>query len=198
MVLSNRFTEALVWATQLHADQRRRISGEPYVAHLLRVTGIVLEHGGSEDDAIAALLHDAVEDQGGAEAREAIRRRFGEQVARVVDECSDTDQTPKPPWRERKNAYLAHLPVASSGARLVAAADKLDNVRSLLMNLRAEGRQVWKHFKGGRDGSLWYHREVVRALGQAPQDTGAVLLIQELDRQVGHLERLAAEMEAES
>ncbi|MBN1589191.1 MAG: HD domain-containing protein, partial [Pirellulales bacterium] len=128
MNLSDRCPEALRLACQWHGRQRRKLSSAPYVAHLLRVAGIVLENDGNEDETIAALLHDAIEDQGGAEARETIRRRFGQAVVQIVDQCSDTDQNPKPPWRRRKEAFVASLPRLTPSARLVTAADKLDNV----------------------------------------------------------------------
>ncbi|MBN1909906.1 MAG: HD domain-containing protein [Pirellulales bacterium] len=189
VMLSAQFSEAVDFARGLHAEQRRKLTGAPYLGHLLRVAGLVLEYGGAEDEAIAALLHDAIEDQGGATAREAIRGRFGDAVTALVDECSDTDQTPKPPWRERKEAYLAHLERASDSARLIAAADKLDNVRSLLANYRREGPALWSHFRGGEEGTLWYHREVVQRLKQRDSSP----LVDELDLAVTELERLATD-----
>ncbi|MFM6450530.1 MAG: HD domain-containing protein, partial [Planktothrix sp.] len=108
-MLSDKFTEALVYAAQLHATQIRKGSGVPYIAHLLGVASIALEYGANESEAIAALLHDAIEDQGGAKIRDEIQQRFGETVAQIVEGCTDTDLTPKPPWRDRKEAYLAHI-----------------------------------------------------------------------------------------
>jgi len=186
MALSERFCDALVFAARLHADQRRKLSGEPYVAHLLRVAGIVLEHAADEDEAIAALLHDAVEDQGGAATGRLIGERFGPRVAEIVHGCSDTDQTPKPPWRERKEAHLAHLHEASASVRLISAADKLDNVRSILAAYRVMGEGIWERFRGGRDGTLWYFRSVVETLKQA----GGSPLVDELDRTVAELSRV--------
>lgn len=185
MKLSDRFARALVYATELHADQRRKISGAPYVSHLLRVTGIALEAGADEDEAIAALLHDAVEDQGGADVREEIRRLFGERVAQTVDGCTDSDQRPKPPWRDRKTDYLARLKTASSSVRLVSACDKLDNGRSILASYRQLGESLWKRFSGGREGVLWYYRSVVEILKHG----GASPLVDELDRVVSEIER---------
>src|SRR5947209_18212527 len=134
-----RFEEALAFAARLHASQTRKGGAVPYVAHLLAVAAIALEHGAGEDAAIAALLHDAVEDQGGAATREEIRRRFGDAVAAVVDGLTDSD-SPDPdrklPWRQRKEAYIAHLPTASADVRLVAVADKLHNARTILAELR--------------------------------------------------------------
>ncbi len=186
MALSSRFTEALVFAAELHARQVRKLTGEPYLAHLLRVAGIALEHGADEDEAIAALLHDAIEDQGGPIARQAIQRRFGTRVAEIVEGCTDTDQTPKPPWRRRKEAYLARLALASPSVRLVSAADKLDNVRSLIEAYRRMGETVWQHFRGGREGSLWYFRSVLEVEKQA----GTNQIVEELDRAVSELHRV--------
>ncbi|MFH1923745.1 MAG: HD domain-containing protein [Planctomycetota bacterium] len=185
MKLSDRFSQALVYAAELHADQRRKVSGVPYVSHLLRVAGIALGHGAEEDEAIAALLHDAVEDQGGERTREEIRRLFGNRVVEIVDGCTDTDQDPKPPWRERKNAYLARLKDASASVRLVCASDKLDNARSILSSYRLLGESLWEKFSGGREGALWYYRSVVDTLKQA----GATPLVDELDRVVSEIER---------
>ncbi len=187
MKLSARFREALDWAAELHADQRRKVSGSPYLAHLLAVAGIVLDYGGDENEAIAALLHDAVEDQGGAATREEIRRRFGEKVVEIVDGCTDSDTTPKPPWRPRKEAFLDRLREASDSVRLVCAADKLHNARSLLQEYRARGESLWEHFRGGRDGTLWYHRAVVDVLTHA----GVNPLVEQLGRAVAELEGLA-------
>jgi len=161
---TERFEEALAWAARLHRDQHRKGSGAPYISHLLAVTALVIEHGGDEDVAIAAVLHDAVEDQGGAETLAEIKRRFGGRVAAIVDGCSDTDQTPKPPWRARKEAFLASLSDASPEVKLVVAADKLHNSRSTLADLRSSGPIVWDMFRGGREGSLWYYRSAVDAL----------------------------------
>ncbi len=188
MLLSPRFEEALVFATRLHAAQTRKGSGIPYSAHLLAVTALVLEYGGDEDTAIAALLHDAIEDQGGAVAREQIRARFGDQVTAIVDGCTDADTQPKPPWQARKEAYLAHLPHASAQVRLVSAADKLHNARAILTDYRQVGDVVWTRFRGGKAGTLWYYRALVTAYWQA----GSTPLIEELDRAVSELERLVA------
>jgi (p)ppGpp synthase/HD superfamily hydrolase len=189
MNLSERFSEALLLACRWHAQQRRKLSGAPYVAHLLRVAGIVLEAGGSEDEAIAALLHDAVEDQGGAAAREAIRRHFGQDVARIVDECSDTDESPKPPWRQRKESFIERIATMSPSARLVTAADKLDNVGGLIEGYQEQGERIWRHFHGGRDGALWYHLAVVDQLRRG----AAHPLVDRLDRAVNCLESLVGD-----
>ncbi len=185
-MLSERFIDALTFATQLHAGQTRKGSEVPYIAHLLGVASTVLEHGANEDEAIAALLHDAIEDQGGAATREEIRRRFGDTVTEIVDGCTDSDTTPKPPWRQRKEAYIAHIPTASASVLLVSAADKLYNARSVLNDYRLIGDAVWERFQGGKNGSLWYYRAVVDAF----RSTGSSPLFDELERVVSELERL--------
>jgi GTP pyrophosphokinase len=187
MRLSGRFSEALVYAAAVHADQRRKVAGEPYLAHLLAVAAIVLEYGGNEDEAIAALLHDAIEDQGGAARGDEIGRRFGRDVLQIVEGCSDTDVQPKPPWRQRKEAHVARLRHASASVRLVSAADKLHNARALLREYRLHGESVWDHFRGGREGTLWYYRAVADALEQS----GAGPLTEELDRVICEIEQLA-------
>lgn len=187
MMLSVRFTEAFTFATQLHVRQTRKGSGVPYIAHLLGVASIALEYGASENEAIAALLHDAIEDQGGATTREEIRRRFGDTVTAIVDGCTDSETTPKPPWRQRKEAFLARIPTASASVRLVSAADKLYNAWSILKDYRLLGEAVWERFKGGKDGTLWYYRALVKAF----RSVEVTPLIEELERVVDELERLA-------
>lgn len=186
MALSARFSDALAYASQLHAEQRRKGSDVPYIAHLLAVTAIALEHGADEDEAIAAVLHDAVEDQGGAAIRAEIRDRFGKRVADIVDACTDSDTNPKPPWRERKERHLAHLATADHSARLVSAADKLHNVRSLIQDYRTHGEALWQRFNGGREGTLWYYRAVVDALDSVHH----AQLIEALACEVRELERV--------
>ncbi|MBI3244732.1 MAG: bifunctional (p)ppGpp synthetase/guanosine-3',5'-bis(diphosphate) 3'-pyrophosphohydrolase [Chloroflexi bacterium] len=186
MTLSKRFEDALAFAFQLHNGQTRKATAVPYISHLLAVTSLVLENGGDEDEAIAALLHDAVEDQGGAAAREQIRRRFGERVAEIVDGCTDTDSSPKPPWRARKEAYLAHLPSAPESVRLVSAADKVHNARSILSDYRQQGEALWSRFQGGKAGTLWYYR----TLAETFRSLGPTRLADELTRVVGEIEGL--------
>ena len=136
---------------------------------------------------MAALLHDAVEDQGGAATREEIRRRFGDRVVAIVDGCTDSDVTPKPPWKERKQAYLAHISAASPSVQLISASDKLDNARAILADYRSLGESLWTRFHGGRDGTLWYYRSLVEAFRKA----GSNALVEELDRVVRQIEDLA-------
>ena len=185
---AERFEQALVFATRLHAGQRRKGSGVPYVSHLLAVCALTIEYGGDEDESIAALLHDAIEDQGGAEARDQILTRFGRRVKEIVEGCTDTDQSPKPPWRARKEAYIRHIAEATESVRLVSACDKIHNARSLVMDYRICGEELWSRFTGGRDGTLWYYRAMVDALRSA----GTTPVVEELDRAVTELERLSA------
>lgn len=184
MSLTSRYEEAFVLTAELHREQQRKGSGVPYLSHLLAVSAAVIEHGGDEDEAIAALLHDAVEDQGGAETRERIRRRFGDRVAEIVDGCTDTDVVPKPPWRERKEAFIESLRNASESVHLVVAADKLHNSRATLSDYRMMGNDVWALFQGRREGTLWYYRSVAEALDKAPTSL------------VGQLRRVVLELES--
>ena len=158
--LGPRFLRAFLFAAEKHKDQTRKASTIPYVAHLMGVASLVLEAGGDEDLAMAALLHDVVEDCGGAPMLKEVRRRFGGRVAKVVDGCTDADTDPKPLWRERKESYIRHLKHADADTRLVSAADKLNNVRSILSDYRASGESIWARFKGGREGTLWYYRSL--------------------------------------
>jgi (p)ppGpp synthase/HD superfamily hydrolase len=185
--LGERFDQAVAYASRLHRGQVRKQTTVPYVSHLLGVASLALEHGADEDEAIAALLHDAVEDQGGETTLAEIRKGFGDKVAEIVAACSDSIGEPKPPWRARKEAYVARLKTASRSARLVSAADKLHNARSILTDYRREGARVWNRFSAGRDGVLWYYRALVDALRPA----GPSALVEELDRVVAELERLA-------
>jgi (p)ppGpp synthase/HD superfamily hydrolase len=156
--LGPRFLRAFEFAAKKHSSQVRKASTIPYIAHLMGVASLVLEAGGDEDLAIAALLHDVVEDCGGVPMLKEVRRRFGDRVAKVVDECTDADTCPKPPWQERKETYIRHLRSADADTRLVSAADKLNNIRSILSDYRAVGESVWSRFNGGREGTLWYYR----------------------------------------
>jgi (p)ppGpp synthase/HD superfamily hydrolase len=188
MTLSTRFEDALVFATQLHAEQVRKATAIPYVSHLMSVSALVLEHGGSEDEAIGALLHDAVEDQGGRPTLDTIAQRFGPAVAAIVEGCTDSEAVPKPPWRKRKEAYVAHIATASPSVRLVSSADKLHNARCILADYRVVGEALWDRFTGGRDGTLWYYRSLVEAFRAA----GGTPLLPELERVVAELERLSS------
>jgi GTP pyrophosphokinase len=159
--LGPRFRRAFLFAAEKHAGQARKASTIPYIAHLIGVASLVLEAGGDEDLAIAALLHDVVEDCGGAPMIKEVRRRFGKRVAKIVEGCTDSDTYPKPPWRERKERYIQHLRTAYADTRLVSAADKLNNVRSILADYGEAGESVWSRFRGGREGTLWYYRALL-------------------------------------
>jgi (p)ppGpp synthase/HD superfamily hydrolase len=187
--LGTRFEEALFFAARKHSGQTRKQSQVPYIAHVLSVTALVLEAGGDEDQAIAAVLHDVVEDCGGAPVLAEIRAKFGDRVANVVDGCTDTDAVPKPPWRARKEHYLRHLREAGEDVRLVSAADKLHNVRSIVADYRYLGEAVWERFAGRREGTLWYYRAVLDILRQGPGSR----LVDELERAVLELERIPAQ-----
>jgi (p)ppGpp synthase/HD superfamily hydrolase len=182
--LGPRFERAMLFATRKHSGQHRKGTTVPYVAHLLGVTSLVLEAGGDEDLAIAALLHDVVEDCGGAPMLKEIRRRFGKRVAHVVGGCTDTDLDPKPPWLQRKKDYIAHLRTADVDTRLVSAADKLYNVRSIVAAYREVGDRVWERFQGKRDGTLWYYRALLDEFRCKKENP----LTRELERAVFELE----------
>jgi len=187
MKLSDKFEEALIYATWAHCNQTRKKTGIPYIAHILGVTAVALEYGGNETEAIGALLHDTVEDCGGAERLRDIKEKFGDDVARIVDGCTDSDQTPKPPWLDRKRAYVEHLKDSDSSTRLVSASDKLHNTRAILAELRRTGLDVFERFAGKKDGTLWYYRALVTAFRQHGEHAD---LIDELDRVVSEIEKL--------
>jgi (p)ppGpp synthase/HD superfamily hydrolase len=175
---------AFVFAAEKHSGQTRKASTIPYLAHLMGVASLVLEFGGDEDMAIAALLHDVVEDCGGAPMLKEVRRKFGARVAKIVDGCTDSDTEPKPPWRERKESYIRHLKNGDADTRLVSAADKLNNVRSILADRRNVGEAVWARFHGGREGTLWYYRALLQEFLRKP------------NRLIGELELAVRELEA--
>jgi len=187
MILTSRFRDALMFAAQLHDGQLRKGSGTPYLAHLLAVASIALDYGANEDEAIAALLHDAIEDQGGATTREKIHQLYGDTVADIVSGCSDSETIPKPPWRMRKQAYIEHLKNAGPSICLVSASDKLHNARSILTDFHVQHDALWDRFTGGREGTLWYYQELVHILrGRAPDP-----LVDELERVVNEILQLA-------
>ncbi len=162
--LGPRFDEAFRYATNKHAEQTRKKTDVPYISHLMSVAALVLEAGGDEDQTIAALLHDVVEDCGGEPVLEEVRQRFGDRVANIVEGCTDTYTIPKLPWKQRKLDHLEVLRRADEDIRLVSAADKLHNVRTILADYRTEGDRVWERFSGRRDGTLWYYRAVLDVL----------------------------------
>ncbi len=179
-----RLVDAVEYALSAHRGQLRKGTSIPYVSHLLAVCALVLEAGGGEDEAIAALLHDAVEDAGGQERLDDIRERFGERVARIVAECTDSYETPKRPWKERKTEYLAHLEHASPEGLRVSLADKLHNARAILQDHAEVGDELWARFAGQRDGTLWYYRSLADAYVRLQPGPSA----RELERVVAALE----------
>ncbi|HXW93052.1 MAG TPA: HD domain-containing protein [Terriglobales bacterium] len=182
--LGRRFEQALLFAHRQHAGQTRKGTPTPYISHLLGVAGLVLEAGGDEDLAIAALLHDVVEDCGGIPMLEEVRRRFGERVAHVVEGCTDTCLDPKPPWRRRKENYVRHLRRADADTHLVSAADKLHNARHTLSDYFQDGEVIWTRFHGKRQGTLWYYRALLREFRRRRPNR----LVNELERVVLQLE----------
>lgn len=185
--LSSRYDVALLWTSELHRQQMRKNGDVPYLSHLLRVSGLALDYGCSEDVAIAALLHDSVEDCGGIERLEEIRERFGNEVATIVMETSDStvaDNSKKAPWKERKDAYIARLERASDEGVLVSACDKIDNIASLIRSLTnsSDREAMLRKFKGGAEGTAWYY--------------GAVLDVvqRRLSPALGELEKLVLEL----
>jgi (p)ppGpp synthase/HD superfamily hydrolase len=186
-LFSPKFYKALDYAARVHARQIRKKTGRPYIGHLMNVASIVIEYGGDEEMAVAALLHDAVEDQGGLPRLRDIGKKFGKRVAHIVDGCTDCYTEPKPPWIERKRAYVARVCKESADVLLVSAADKLSNVRETLHDLRTHGPSVFDRFAGKKDGTLWYYRALVREFGKA----GTNSLVEELDRAVSELESAA-------
>lgn len=158
MKLTERYGEALAFANDIHRGQWRKGTDIPYVSHLLAVSSLVLEAGGDEAQAIAGLLHDTLEDQSARTSYEAIQQQFGGEVARIVRACSDTEVLPKPPWRDRKTAYLEHLEEADPAVLRVSLADKLHNARSILTDLREHGDELWDRFNASRDDLLWYYQ----------------------------------------
>lgn len=185
MILSALYRDALVFAYDLHAEQERKGSGVPYLAHLIGVSSLVMEYGGDEDEAIAGLLHDAVEDQGGSIVLGTITERFGPRVGDIVSGCSDSFEEPKPPWRERKERYLRHLATAPKSVQFVAGCDKLYNARAILNDYRTCGEAVWTRFSGGREGVLWYYGKLSQAFLPGHP------VLEELRRVVGQLESMA-------
>lgn len=192
LLLSPAFADALAYAAELHSFQYRKVTGIPYVSHLLAVCSLVLENGGNEEEAIAALLHDAIEDcydhMGGPQAvRQRLLVRFGEAVVAIVDGCTEFQELPKPDWQTRKNNYIAHLKEAPESVLLVAAADKLHNVRTILADLRAEGDAIWDRFTKTKEDSLWFYREVSSVLSARLTGRGRGLA-EELARAVAEME----------
>jgi (p)ppGpp synthase/HD superfamily hydrolase len=196
--LTTAFEKALQYTLIIHAGQKRKGTDIPYFAHLLSCAALALDNGANEVEAIAALLHDAGEDAGGEGRIRDIRSRFGNDVADIVDGCTDAYVIPKPPWRQRKEAYIVHLPKASKSVRLVSAVDKLHNARAILSDYRKIGEELWSRFKGGKEGTLWYYRSLVGAFNEACENdleakdckvADMKALVDELDRVVSEIEK---------
>jgi (p)ppGpp synthase/HD superfamily hydrolase len=187
------FESALSFATRLHARQVRKETDIPYISHLIAVAGLVLENGGDRDQAIAALLHDAIEDcpkhyPGGVTGLRAnIKAEFGDTVLSIVEGCTDAETIPKPPYRERKERYIAHLEHVAPEVLLVSCADKLHNARAIVADLRVMGESLFARFNGGREGTLWYYE----TLAQVFSRRGPKSLAEELRRTVDSMQALA-------
>ena len=183
--LTGRFDDAVRYAREVHAGQTRTGRAVPYFAHLLGVASIVLDDGGNEDEAIAALLHDAAEDQGGRPRLDDIRSRFGDAVAQIVEDCTDSWETAKKPWAERKRVYAEHARTLPPPSLRVSVADKVHNTYALLRDLRNEGESVWQRFNAAPDDVMAYYQSLVRSYREA----GGGKLVDELERIVRGIER---------
>jgi (p)ppGpp synthase/HD superfamily hydrolase len=184
-MLTPRFDDAFHYAHEVHAAQTRKGSRAPYISHLMGVASIVLDDGGAEDEAIGGLLHDAAEDHGGRERLEDIRRRFGDQVARIVEDCTDSWDTPKAPWADRKRQYVEHARHLGPQSLRVSAADKVHNTYAVLRDLRNAGESVWTRFSAAPDDVMAYYEGLVRAYREA----GGGRLVDELERIVRGIQR---------
>ncbi|MBT3371272.1 MAG: HD domain-containing protein [Rhodospirillaceae bacterium] len=162
-MLTERFDSAFHYAHDLHRTQARKVAAVPYISHLMAVASLVIEHGGDEDQSIAALLHDAVEDQGGIKTLTAIRAMFGDGVADMVADCTDSWDEPRLPWRLRKESYIAALPNKPARSLLVVLADKTHNAEAIVADYRILGEPVWDRFNGGPQGTRWYYRTLAEA-----------------------------------
>jgi (p)ppGpp synthase/HD superfamily hydrolase len=183
--LTERFDEGLRYAREVHGAQKRKGTDVPYIAHLIGVASIVLDDGGSEEESIAALLHDAAEDHGGKTRLEDIRSRFGNDVAKIVEDCTDSWSTPPEAWIERKRKYVAHARTLGGASLRVSAADKVHNTYGILRDLRNIGEQVWDRYSASPDDVLAYYQSLVRAYREA----GGGRLVDELERIVRGIER---------
>jgi (p)ppGpp synthase/HD superfamily hydrolase len=194
--LGQRFTDAVAYAAKVHADQRRKGTNVPYIGHLLGVTSIVIDAGGTENEAIAAVLHDAPEDRGGRERLNDIRARFGSTVAAIIEGCSDPlgdgGKDESKTYDERKAAYLAHLRSCNDrSVYLVSVADKLHNARATLLDVRSEGTSVWQRFNAPRDVILTNYDRLVAAYDDGPEDNRRIPLVDELRRTVAELKAIS-------
>ena len=183
--LGKKLEEAFRYAAKHHAGQARKGTAVPYLSHLMAVTSLVLEAGGDEEMAIAALLHDVVEDCGGMPRLREVRKLFGPRVGKIVEGCTDSFGEPKPDWIERKKFYLREVKSADAETRLVSASDKLHNVRTIIADYRKDGERIWQRFSGKREGTLWYYRALSNEYKRSPNRN-----TRELEIAVSELERL--------
>jgi (p)ppGpp synthase/HD superfamily hydrolase len=185
--LGPRLQQAFRYAAKWHEGQSRKATAVPYLSHLMAVASLVLEAGGDEDLAIAALLHDVVEDCGGMPRLREIRKKFGPRVARIVEGCTDTFVEPKPDWIERKRGYLEEVKHADAETRLVSACDKLHNVRTILADYRQDGEAIWARFNGRKEGTLWYYRALSDEYSRTPNRITRELgiAVSQLEQEVG-------------
>lgn len=183
--LGSRLQQAFRYAAEKHEGQARKRTAVPYLSHLMAVASLVLEAGGDEDMAIAALLHDVVEDCGGMPRLREIRKKFGSRVAKIVEGCTDSFGEPNAEWVERKKDYLREVTHAAAETRLVSASDKLHNVRTILSDYRQDGEAIWARFSGKKEGTLWYYR----ALSDEYQRRNPNRITRELALAVAELER---------
>jgi (p)ppGpp synthase/HD superfamily hydrolase len=187
--LGVRLQRAFRYAADKHAGQTRKQTAVPYLSHLMAVASLVLEAGGDEKMAIAALLHDVVEDCGGMPRLREIRKQFGMRVAKIVEGCTDSFGEPKREWMARKKDYLREVTHADADTRLVSASDKLHNVRTILSDYRQDGELIWTRFSGKKEGTLWYYR----ALSDEYQRRYPNRITRELETALTELERLVRE-----
>jgi (p)ppGpp synthase/HD superfamily hydrolase len=190
-MLTPRYNKALEYAAWLHKNQVRKGTDIPYISHPVAVSMTAIQYGANEDEAIAALLHDAIEDQ----AREGLTRQeivasFGPVVLEIVEGCTDTWESPKPPWRDRKERYIASIAHKSDSIRLVSACDKLHNAQALFRDFQVLGDDLWQRFAGGKEGTLWYCRALVNAF----QAVGGSPAVEALSQVVGELEAIAVSL----
>ena len=186
-MLSEKFAQAVSFANKIHTGQVRKGTNIPYISHLLAVASLVMENEGSEDEIIAALLHDAVEDCGGESILDEIKKRFGQNIASIVDGCTETYENPKPPWKGRKEAYISHIKEANPSARLVSCADKLHNVRCILSDYRQEGETLWNRFSASKEETLWFYQSMANILCASGKD---LKVYADLDNAVKELEKI--------
>jgi (p)ppGpp synthase/HD superfamily hydrolase len=188
--LTDRYAEAVAYASALHAQQVRKKTSIPYISHLLAVSALVLEAGGDEEMAIAALLHDGPEDQGGQRILDDILERFGPRVAEIVRGCTDSlaeDPEDKDDWETRKKDYLEHLEQTSADGLAVSLADKLHNARSIVTDLLIGGASVWGRFTASPDRILWYYQSI---LDVAERRCDRLFLVVNLREAIGEMTRL--------